>query len=168
MTEVAGEVADGFFAHPFTSRKSLLENTLPALERGLAWAGRRRGDLEIVCATLVVTADREEEFERVKAAARAQLAFYGSTPAYRPTLDCHGWGALQPELNRLSKQGRWREMGERIDDEILETIAVVGTRGEIAQRLRERLDGIADGVSITHNRAPDPSQWADVVAALRS
>jgi probable F420-dependent oxidoreductase len=168
MTEVAGEVADGFFAHPFTSRKSLLETTLPALERGLARAGRSRGDLEIVCATLVVTADREEEFERVKAAARAQLAFYGSTPAYRPTLDCHGWGALQPELNRLSKQGRWREMGERIDDEILETIAVVGTRGEIAQRLRERLDGIADGVSITHNRAPDPSQWADVVAALRS
>lgn len=168
MTEVAGDSADGFFAHPFSTRRSLLENTLPAIERGLARAGRPRDRFEIVCATLVVTADDEAELERVKAAARKQLAFYGSTPAYRQTLDCHGWGELHEELNRLSKQGRWDEMADRVDDEVLETIAVVGPRAEIAGRLRARLDGIADGVSLTHNRAPDPSHWADVVAALRS
>jgi probable F420-dependent oxidoreductase len=167
MTAVAGEVADGFFAHPFSSRKSLLQNTLPALERGLALGGRRRADLEIICATLVVTADDAAEFERVKAAARKQLAFYGSTPAYLPTLACHGWQALHRDLNRMSKQGRWDEMAALIDDEILETIAVVGPRAEIAGKLRARLEGIADGVSLTHNRAPDPSQWADVVAELR-
>ncbi|MEJ2114483.1 MAG: hypothetical protein P8X88_00090, partial [Gammaproteobacteria bacterium] len=93
--------ADGFFAHPFSSRKSLLENTLPALERGLAASGRRREDLEIICATLVVTADEEDELERSRLAARKQLAFYGSTPAYLPTLACHGWEALHGELNRL-------------------------------------------------------------------
>jgi hypothetical protein len=58
-------------------------------------------------------------------------------------------------------------MAELIDDEVLETIAVVGPRATIAGRLRERLEGIADGVSLTHNRAPDPSQWADVVADLK-
>jgi len=168
MTEVAGDSADGFFAHPFNTRRSLLENTLPAIERGLARAGRPRDRFEIVCATLVVTADDEAGLERVKAAARKQLAFYGSTPAYRQTLDCHGWGELHEELNRLSKQGRWDEMADRVDDEVLETIAVVGPRAEIAGCLRARLDGIADGVSLTHNRAPDPSHWADVVAALRS
>jgi len=168
MTAVAGEVADGFFAHPFNSRKSLLENTLPALEHGLEKSGRRRGDLEVICATLVVTADDESEFERVKLAARKQLAFYGSTPAYRPTLDCHGWGELHLELNRMSKAGRWDEMANRIDDEILEAIAVVGSRREIAAKLRARLDGIADGVSLTHNRAPDPTHWADVVSDLRN
>ena len=62
MTEVAGEVADGFFGHPFNTRKSLLANTLPALERGLAKSGRRRDQLDVICATLVVTADREEDF----------------------------------------------------------------------------------------------------------
>jgi alkanesulfonate monooxygenase SsuD/methylene tetrahydromethanopterin reductase-like flavin-dependent oxidoreductase (luciferase family) len=134
MTAVAGEAADGFFAHPFNSRKSLLEKTLPALEKGLAKSG---------------------------------LAFYGSTPAYLPTLACHGWEALHGELNRLSKAGRWDDMTQLIDDEILETLAVVGPRGAIAGKLRERLDGIADGVSLTHNRAPDPSQWADVVADLK-
>jgi probable F420-dependent oxidoreductase len=166
MTAVAGEVADGFFAHPFTTRKSLLEHTLPALEEGLARSGRRRADLEVVCATLVVTADGDAACARVREAARKQLAFYGSTPAYRSTLDCHGWGDLHRELNRLSKQGRWDEMAGLIDDEVLETIAVVGPRREIAGKLRARLDGIADGVSLTHNRAPDPEHWADVVAAL--
>ncbi|MFP8878749.1 MAG: TIGR03617 family F420-dependent LLM class oxidoreductase [Myxococcota bacterium] len=167
MTAVAGEAADGFFAHPFNSRKSLLLNTIPALEKGLANSGRSRDDLEVICPTLVVTADDEREFERVKWAARKQLAFYGSTPAYLPTLECHGWQDLHRELNRMSKAGQWDEMTPLIDDEVLETIAVVGPRDEIAGMLRARLDGIADGVSLTHNRAPDPSQWADVVADLK-
>jgi probable F420-dependent oxidoreductase len=168
MTAVAGEAADGFFAHPFNSRKSLLENTLPALEKGLAKSGRTRDDLEIICATLTVTADDEQEFERVKLAARKQLAFYGSTPAYLPTLACHGWEELHRELNRMSKEGRWDDMTGLVDDEILETLAVVGQRKEMAGLLRERLAGIADGVSLTHNRAPDPNQWADIVADLKS
>jgi probable F420-dependent oxidoreductase len=167
MTEMAGEVADGFIAHPFHTRRSLLERTLPALQRGLARAGRRRADFEVICATLVVTADEERDFERVRAAARKQLAFYGSTPAYASTLECHGWGALHGELNRMSKQGRWDEMAALVPDEVLDAIAVVGPRASIAPALRRRLADIADGVSLTHNRAPDPGHWADVVAQLR-
>jgi len=167
MTELAGEVSDGFMAHPFNSRQALLQNTVPALERGLAKSGRRRDELEIMCATLIVTADDEAALEESKLAARKHIAFYGSTPAYRPTLDAHGWGDLHVALNRMSKQGRWDEMTTLIDDEVLETLAVVGEREKIAGLLRERLDGIADGVSLTHNRLPDPSHWADVVADLK-
>jgi len=167
MTSVAGEAADGFFAHPFNSRESLLQNTMPALEAGLRKSGRSFEDLEIICATLVVTADGEKEFERVKLAARKQLAFYASTPAYLPTLACHGWEEVHRDLNQLSKRGQWDDMTHLIDDEILETLAVVGPRGEIAGKLRARLEGIADGVSLTHNRAPDPTWWADVVADLK-
>ena len=121
----------------------------------------------MICAVLTVTADTEEDFENVKLAARKQLAFYGSTPAYRPTLDCHGWGDLHLELNRLSKQGKWDDMTHLIEDEILETLAVVGPRKEIAGKLRARFEGIADGISLTHNRAPDPAHWADIVAELQ-
>jgi len=167
MTQVAGEVADGFFGHPFNSRRSLLENVMPAIERGLEKSGRDRSDLDLIFATMVVTADSEEEFERVRLAARKHLAFYGSTPAYRPTLDCHGWGDLHLELNRLSKANRWDDMTGLIEDEVLETIAVVGPRREIAEKLRARLSGIADGVSLTHNRAPDPEHWADIVSDLK-
>lgn len=167
MTELAGEVADGFIVHPFQSRRSLQENVLPALRRGLEKSGRSRSAFDVIAATLVVTAADDRDFQRSREAARKQLAFYGSTPAYRPTLDCHGWGELHLELNRLSKQGRWDEMTELIGDDILEAIAVVGPRREIAARLRARLAGIADAVSLTHNRAPDPAQWSDVVADLK-
>ncbi|MEM7410020.1 MAG: TIGR03617 family F420-dependent LLM class oxidoreductase [Myxococcota bacterium] len=166
MTEVAGEVADGFFGHPFNSRQSLLENTLPALERGLAKGGKQRGQLDVICATMVVTGDTEESFAHSKETARKHLAFYGSTPAYRSTLDCHGWGDLHVELNRMSKRGEWDAMAELVDDEILETLAVVGERPTLVDKLRARLDGIADGVSLTHNRAPDPDHWASTVATL--
>lgn len=167
MTAVAGEAADGFIAHPFNTRRSLLQNTLPALEQGLAKSGRKRSDLEVVCSTLVVTADTEEGLAASKLAARKQLAFYGSTPAYRPTLACHGWDGVHEELNRLSKAGRWDDMTGLITDEVLNEIAVVGEPREIAGKLRTRLTGIADGVSLTHNRCPDPEHWAGVVRDLR-
>lgn len=167
MTQVAGEVADGFIAHPFNTRKSLLENTLPALDKGLAISGRSRQDLEVMCATLIVTADNDDMLAASKLAARKQLAFYGSTPAYLPTLACHGWDDVHRELNALSKQGRWDEMTDLVGDEILEEIAVVGKRHEIADKLISRLEGIADSVSLTHNRMPDPGHWADVVRELK-
>ena len=103
----------------------------------------------------------------VVTAAKRQLAFYGSTPAYRQTLDAHGWGDLHAELNRLSKIGRWDDMAGLIPDDVLGAIAVVGTRREIAGKLRARLAGIADGASLTHNRAPDPAHWADIVREMK-
>lgn len=168
MTAVAGAVSDGFIAHPFNSRRSLLQNTLPALQEGLAKSGRQRADIEVMCATLVVTADTEEALDASKLAARKQLAFYGSTPAYLPTLAAHGWEALHEELNRLSKAGRWDDMTALIGDDVLNEIAVVGERHEIAGKLTARLAGIADSVSFTHNRSPDPGHWADVVRALKA
>jgi len=167
MVAVAGEVADGLITHPFTTRESLETLTLPAFARGLAASGRTRADVQVVCATLVVTSDRDDELDRLRGVARQQLAFYGSTPAYASTLECHGWGDLHPELNRLSKQGRWEEMAGLIDDEVLEAVAVVGEPASIASKLRARLDGIADAVSLTNNRAPDPDHWAGVVADLK-
>ena len=152
-----------------TTRINNLINNAPCLQYSSACppAGRQRKDIDVICATLVVTADDEETFERSRDAARKQLAFYGSTPAYRPTLDCHGWGDLHLELNRLSKRGRWDEMAGLVPDAVLESIAVVGPRSEIAARLEARLAGIADGVSLTHNRFPDPGHWVDTVRALK-
>ena len=167
-TSVAGEVADGFITHPFHTRRSLLENALPALLRGLAKSGRRREDFEVICATLIVAADTEEELAPIRAAAKKQLAFYGSTPAYRSTLDCHGLGDLHVELNALSKQGRWDDMTALIPDSLVDAIAVVGPRSSIASAIADRLAGIADAVSLTNNRAPDPDHWADVVAQLHA
>lgn len=166
MTEVCGEVADGFFVHPFSTRTSLTELTLPALDRGLAKAGRTREDFEISCQVILAVGETEEELEAAKNGARAQISFYGSTPAYRPVLEAEGMGALQDELNAMSKRGEWLEMAGRIDDDLLERVAVVGARSEVAAKLRARCGDFADRVSLVAPFAPDPALWADVVKAL--
>jgi probable F420-dependent oxidoreductase len=168
MLEVAGEVADGFFVHPFHSGRSLRECVLPAIERGLVRSQRVRSDIDVVAVTLVATGEDDEQLDRNREVVRKQLAFYGSTPAYKPTLDCHGWGELQPELNRLSKQGEWEAMAGLIDDDMLETIAVVGRRDTIASAVRARVGGVVDGVSIENTRNPDARQFADIVADFKA
>ena len=121
MTEVAGEVAESFLVHPLHTVRYVNETTLPAIERGRARAPDPGAPFEIAAQILVAIGDRDEELAAARAAVRTQIAFYGSTPAYRPVLECHGWEALQPELNALSKRGRWDEMAGLIDDEVLET-----------------------------------------------
>ena len=132
MTEVAGEVCDGFLCHGFTTERYLREVTLPALERGAAKAGRTLADIEISGPAFVVTGTNEEEMARSAAGTKQQIAFYGSTPAYRGVLELHGWGGLQDDLNKMSKEGKWKEMGELITDEILHTFAVVAEPEKLA------------------------------------
>ncbi len=168
MTEVAGEVADGFFVHPFNTRESVSSVTLPALERGLARSGRRRADCEVSHQLMIATGESDEELERARAAVRSQIAFYGSTPAYRLVLESRGWGALQPELNLLSKRGRWAEMAGLVSDEMLGAIAVCAPPRLLAAKLRERTRGVADRVSLVAPWASDPGCFRELIRELRS
>jgi probable F420-dependent oxidoreductase len=167
MTEVVGEVADGMLAHGFTTERYLREVSIPALERGLARSGRRRADVSISYPGFVVTGADEEGFAAAAAAVRKQIAFYGSTPAYRPVLEHHGWGDLQTELNRLSKRGLWDEMGDLIDDEVLGTFAVVGPLDDIAGMVRARVGDLVDRFTFYAPYPMAPERWAEVLAAFR-
>jgi probable F420-dependent oxidoreductase len=137
MNEMAAEVADGILIMPFNSERHLHDRTLPAIDRGLATAGRERTDLELTAEVIVGCGRSDEELERARAV-RTLIAFYGSTPSYRPVLDVHGWGDLQPELNLLSKDGQWAEMSNLITDEMMATIAVFGTPEECARQIVDR------------------------------
>ncbi|MEI7913589.1 MAG: TIGR03617 family F420-dependent LLM class oxidoreductase [Mycobacteriaceae bacterium] len=141
LTRATAEVADGLLVMPFGTTRFLHEATMPAVRDGLAAAGRDAAQFAVV-PEVIVSAGEDHD------ATRRLLAFYGSTPAYRPVLDIHGWGDLQPELNALSKQGRWAEMGGLITDEVLHTIAACGTPRQIADHIRARTDGIADTVCL--------------------
>src|ERR1700722_14736651 len=125
MTEVAGEVGDGLLVHGFSTERYIREVTLPALERGAAKAGKKLSDMTVSYPGFVVTGATAADVDAASQAVRQQIAFYGSTPAYRPVLELHGWGDLQTELNTLSKRGEWVKMGEIIDDEVLDAFAVV-------------------------------------------
>ena len=168
MTEVVGEVADGMFVHGFTTQKYLRETTVPALGRGLAKAGRSRADVELACPVFMVTGENDEEREAAEKAVRGQIAFYGSTPAYRPVLDAHGWGDLQAELNALSKRGRWEEMGNLITDEVLDAFAVVGRLQELPALAVARYGDLLDRVSFYAPYRGDAEGWGELVAGFKN
>jgi probable F420-dependent oxidoreductase len=153
MTEVAGEVADGLLVHGFSTAKYIQEVTLPAVERGLAKAGRARSDFELCDPTFVVTGRDAKEWQQSRTGVTRQIAFYGSTPAYRGVLEAHGWGGLQTELNALSKQGQWEKMGELITDEMLEEFAIVAEPESVAAEMRKRFGGTIDRVLCTFPHA---------------
>jgi probable F420-dependent oxidoreductase len=137
MTEMAAEVSDGILVMPFNSDRHMRERTWPAIGRGLATAGRERGDVEVTAEVIVGVGRNDEELEAARAV-RWLIAFYGSTPAYRPVLDVEGWGDLQPELNALSKRGEWATMTELITDDMVDTIAVHGSPDEVAAEIVAR------------------------------
>jgi probable F420-dependent oxidoreductase len=167
MTEVCGEVCDGFLCHGFTTEKYLREVTIPALARGRARAGKTMEGFDIVGPSFVVTGNNEDEMKAAAAGTRQQISFYGSTPAYRGVLEAHGWGGLQDDLNTLSKQGKWTEMGGLIDDEILNTFAVVGEPESIAPELHRRYGDVISRISFYAPYKSDPARWKPVIEAIK-
>ena len=117
---------------------------------------------------MIVTGTTEEAMAESADGVRKQLAFYGSTPAYRKVLEHHGYGELQGELNSLSKQGQWDEMGERIDDDLLELFAVIAEPRDLAAAVSERWGGLVTRLSFYTPYQNDPDTWLPVVEALKA
>jgi probable F420-dependent oxidoreductase len=161
LTKATAQHADGLLVMPFGNKKFLHEVTMAAVDEGLAAGGRTRADLAIVPEIIVSVGEDHT-------ATRQLLAFYGSTPAYRPVLDIHGWGDLQPELNALSKQGRWSEMGALIDDDVLHTIAACGTPAQVAAHIRDRVEGISDRICIYQPGPIETDLLAQIIDELRT
>jgi alkanesulfonate monooxygenase SsuD/methylene tetrahydromethanopterin reductase-like flavin-dependent oxidoreductase (luciferase family) len=123
---------------------------------------------EIIGPSFVVTGTDDAQMASAAKGTRQQIAFYGSTPAYRGVLDLHGWGDLQDELNTLSKRGQWEEMGSLITDEILEAFAVVGEPEQIAPELHRRYGDVIQRISFYAPYQSDPERWHRVLADLKS
>jgi probable F420-dependent oxidoreductase len=168
MTAVAGEVADGFICHPFTTERYLREVTLPALQQGRARCGKDLAGLEISGPSFVVTGSNDAEVALADRATRQQMAFYGSTPAYRAVLDLHGWGGIQDEFNRLSKAGEWARMGELVDDEMLDAFAVVAEPEDLPAQLTDRFGDAVTRISLSIPYRTDPARWSAVIAELQA
>lgn len=162
MTRTAAEVADGILVMPFHSHRHFRERTLPAIEEGRA--GRvLDAPLTIQPQAILALGADAAEIAAATLGVRRLLAFYGSTPAYRPVLEAEGWGDLQPELNALSKTGDIEAMTALIDDTVLRTLAVVGTPVECAQEIERRFGDVAERVCCYF---PGSRPSAEVLGAL--
>jgi len=168
MTAIAGEVCDGFFVHALTTRRYFDEVTLPALRRGRVASGQGCiDDLTICGSSFLVVGRDEKEIAEAGRATKQRIAFYASTPSYRGVLELHGYGDLQPELTRLSKQGRWVEMGDVIDDDLLGLMAIVADPSSVAQALLDRWGDVYDRLSLYTPHGIEAATRAAIIASLR-
>jgi probable F420-dependent oxidoreductase len=163
LARLAGEAADGFLAHPFHTDRYLQEVILPAIEQGLARAGRARADLKVSTTAFAVTSPEEDLF------VRAQIAFYASTPSYRAVMDLHGWGEVAERLTELSRFGKWGEMPALISSEMLHSFAVVCPAAELPERLKERYQSLSDRLGLYLPFVPGERDafWQHLLAAFR-
>ncbi len=168
MTRNAAEVADGLLVHPFHSELFIREHVAPAVADGLAASRRERTGFTVSATPIVCTGSTDEQHEHARRSVRGLLGFYGSTPAYRVTLDAHGWGDLQVELNRLTKEGRWDELSGVLPDEVVETIAVCCRPDEVADRLLARYGDAVDRVGLSMPYDASSDTLAAIVAGFRS
>jgi probable F420-dependent oxidoreductase len=170
MCAVAGEVADGVRLHPICTTRFIDESVRPAVERGAVTVGRNPSEIEYCMKPLVATAPDEASLARVAETVRARVAFYLSTPAYRRVFDLHEWSEQAEQAAALSKAHRWDELSALVDDEMLRTVATVGTHATIADQLRERYGTRVDRIefSIPVVAAGDGDTLRDLLAAIRA
>jgi probable F420-dependent oxidoreductase len=168
MAAAAGRVADGLLVHPFHTPRYLEDVLLPAVDKGLMDAGRQRLDFVVTTPAFVVAgataADRAETAQKV----RAQIAFYGSTPAYKGVLELHGWGELADRLHELSisrEPDTWTRMADLIDDDVLAAFAIVDDDPlAVVPALASRYTGLSDRIVIAPPAGVAPEAWRGALA----
>ena len=162
MTRTAAEVADGLLVMPFHSHRHFRERTLPAVAEGLELGGREA--IPIYPQAICAMGDTPEELARATVGVRGLLAFYGSTPAYRPVLEVEGWADLQPELNTLSKSGEVATMIDLVDDDMVSTLAVTGTPEECAAEIHRRFGDVAERICVYFPGSDPPADQVNRLA----
>ena len=164
LAQLAGEVADGFLAHPFHSAEYLAEVIAPAIQRGAQKSQRSREAVQLSVTVFTATDQAEAEF------VRSQIAFYASTPSYRRVLEQHGWGEIGEKLSALASRAQWGEMPALIDDTMLETFAVVADEKHLAEKLRQRYAALAQRLALYLPFVPGQRDafWRDLVVEMRS
>ena len=142
LARLAGEVADGFQVHPFHTPSYLSEVLLPAIRQGAAQAGRELHSIQVAATAFIATSPQEREI------IRQQISFYASTPSYRRVMALHGWEATAEQLSGLAAHGNWGEMPALVDDEMLDTFAVLAEPEALPAALQARYAGLVDRLGV--------------------
>jgi probable F420-dependent oxidoreductase len=168
MAETAGRVADGVIGHSFTTQRYLDEVTIPAISRGRDAASRDAASVGLSVPAFVAVGDDQHSLDVAVEATRRQVAFYGSTPAYRAVLELHGWGDVADRLHAASTRGQWEVLGGLITDEMLGEFCAVGSPAEVAATVRDRFGGRVTRLSFNAPYPVAPEVWTELLTAARA
>ena len=167
MCEMAGEVADGLIVHPFNNLPYIQEHVLDNVRKGLVKGGGTEQDFTLSISAMVITGSTEENYDNAYQGIRSLLAFYGSTPAYIPAMKAIGFEDLQPELNRLSKENKMKEMEALIPDDFIQQFAVIGEPESIARQLLDKYGSLADRLSLYTPYYAENDVWRDIIRDIK-
>lgn len=168
MCEVAGELADGFVTHATNSHPSHLRTVvLPGLEVGAERVERR--DLpRLVVVSRCLTGPTRQAVADAREAARQELAFLFSTPAYRTTLDRLGLSHVGERLAEMARTGHWDDLSRTLSDDTLATLIPQGTYDDLPAVLADAYGGIADGLGFSLPLdAADDTRFAAMLEQVR-
>jgi probable F420-dependent oxidoreductase len=166
--ESAAAVADGLRLHAFCTKKYLKEVVWPAIERGIASSGRSRSDLDVCGGGFVMTGPDEETVMKNREWVRYRIGFYGSTPAYRPVMEIHGWEDLADKLLHMTKTGKWKEMAAEIPDDVLDEFCVYTTYDKLPAAIEQRFGGVSDTIELAFEEDTDIDVAREVVSKVHA
>jgi len=170
MCELAGELCEGFHVHPLHTTRYLQERILPSIESGLAKSARPRSAIELSSSIFVIPTDDAEQAAKYEAEVRQQIAFYASTPPYRPVFELEGWSDVADQLTALAARAEWSAMASLIDDDMIDRFALRATWAELPAQLRQKYSGLLDRVSYYFPLVPgeNEAQWHATAAGVKS
>ncbi|MFB6311152.1 MAG: TIGR03617 family F420-dependent LLM class oxidoreductase [Salinirussus sp.] len=145
----AGRMCDGILLHPFNSPSYVNEHVIPHLEAGASAASRSLDAVTVSASPFVITGSTDEELAANREQVRRRIAFYGSTPDYRPVLEHHGWDDKHDRLHELSREGAWDAMADVVPDAMLDDYAIEAPLSEIESHVADAYDGVADRVVVS-------------------
>lgn len=153
MLKAAARHADSVRLHGFATRAYLEQVVRPLLAEELAAAGKSFEQFEVTGGGFVATGPDDAAVREAAEKLRYRVAFYGSTPAYRPVFELHGLGELGVRLTEMSKQGAWERMAAQVSDDVLDLFVARAPYEGIAEAIARRFGGVVDSVSLEF--APD-------------
>jgi probable F420-dependent oxidoreductase len=146
--QTAGRLASGLRLHSFNTAAYLRDVIWPTVHDAAEQVGRSLDDFEMIGGGFLASGPTDEAVHDAREKIRRRVAFYASTPAYAPVLEHHGWHDLGPGLRALIAEGRWDDLHSLVGDDVLDHFCMAGTYETIADRVRERLGGLVDRVSL--------------------
>ena len=167
MLKTAARVSDSVRLHSFATRKYLEEVVRPLLAEELAASGKTLENFEVTGGGFIATGPDEATVREAAEKVRYRVAFYGSTPAYRPVFDLHGLSDLGLKLTDMSKQGAWSKMAAEVSDDVLDLFVARATFEGLPEAIARRYGGIVDTVSIDFTPGTTAATRRGVIEAVQ-
>ena len=81
----------------------------------------------------------------------------------------HDWTDLAEQATVMSREQRWEEIPGLVHEEMLHTIATVGTYDEIGQKLVDKYGDVIDRIefSVPVNNPDDASQLSSILRVIQ-